>query len=74
VRRLVAERRLDGAIVIGDDAGDVAMFDAAGDAKDAYRIAVDSEEIPSELLVRADRRVAGPEQLVALLRALSGSA
>ncbi|MFN2614624.1 MAG: trehalose-phosphatase [Actinomycetota bacterium] len=74
VARIVRERRLTGAIVIGDDSGDIAMFDAAGEVESSYRVAVDSDEAPRELLVRADLRLGSPEDVVELLRALGEGA
>jgi trehalose 6-phosphate phosphatase len=59
---------------LGDDAGDLAAFDAldelAGAGVDSLRIAVRSEEMPEDLRRRADMVVDGPEGARDLLEAL----
>ncbi|MDQ6839186.1 MAG: trehalose-phosphatase [Actinomycetota bacterium] len=65
---------LGAACFLGDDHGDLTAFDALDDLADAgvttLRVAVRSEESPSELLDRADLIVDGPAAVVALLRRL----
>jgi trehalose 6-phosphate phosphatase len=65
---------LDAACFIGDDAGDLAAFDALDDLARAgtatARVAVRSPEVPAGLLERADVVVDGPAGVVALLRSL----
>ncbi|HVL33711.1 MAG TPA: trehalose-phosphatase [Actinomycetota bacterium] len=73
VRRLVADAGLDGAVVVGDDIGDIAMFDAVGSLPLAARVAVESDESPAELIARADLRVPGPQAAVQLLRRLASA-
>lgn len=74
VRRLVEERGLTAALVVGDDAGDIPMFDAVAGLHPALRIAVTSSEAPPDLLARADRTVDGPAGLLALFRSLARAA
>jgi trehalose 6-phosphate phosphatase len=65
---------LAAACFIGDDAGDLAAFDAldrlAGAGTATARVAVRSAEAPAGLLERADVVVDGPAGAVALLRSL----
>jgi trehalose 6-phosphate phosphatase len=60
----------------GDDRGDLAAFDALDGLAErgaaTFRIAVDSDEVPSELLERADLVCAGPAGLVRLIEELAG--
>ncbi|MGZ6995228.1 MAG: trehalose-phosphatase [Acidimicrobiia bacterium] len=67
---------LEAATFAGDDAGDLAAFDAldrlqaAGRLEVAVRVGVTSVEGPPALLARADVQVDGPEGLAAWLAAL----
>jgi trehalose 6-phosphate phosphatase len=70
-RAIIQERNLTAALVAGDDAGDIALFDAVGDLPVAVRIAVRSPEAPQGLLDRADHIVDGPKELLELFRRLS---
>lgn len=71
---------MDAALFAGDDRGDLAAFDAlddlvrAGGLGWAVKVAVASDEAPAELLDRADERVSGPDELVAVFAALADSA
>ena len=60
---------------VGDDRGDLPAFDAldrmAARGVHSVRIAVDSDEAPSELLARADLVLDGPRAAVALLGRLA---
>jgi trehalose 6-phosphate phosphatase len=64
------------ALFAGDDAGDLAAFDALdrleadGSLAAAVRVAVRSEEAPADLVARADVVVDGPTGLAALLAEL----
>lgn len=77
VRALLAERTVTAAAFAGDDRGDIPAFDAlhalvaSGRLERALRIAVRSDEMPGELLERADLVVDGPTGLVAWLTALA---
>jgi trehalose 6-phosphate phosphatase len=66
---------LDAVCFLGDDAGDLAAFDALDDLERdgmlALRVAVRSTEAPAELVSRADVQVDGPDGVVELLRRLS---
>ncbi len=63
----------DAAAYAGDDAGDLAAFDAldrlqsSGRLAHAVRVGVGSGEVPPELMTRADVHVDGPVGLAALL-------
>jgi trehalose 6-phosphate phosphatase len=74
VEEVVARTRAEAALYAGDDLNDVPAFDAlevlAKDGMLICRIAVVGEETPEELVAKADLTVAGPEELVALLREL----
>jgi trehalose 6-phosphate phosphatase len=65
------------ALVLGDDRGDLAAFDAldrlvaGGGLRHAVRVAVRSSESPLELLARADLQVDGPEGALAFLTDLA---
>lgn len=63
------------ACFLGDDAGDLAAFDAldrlAASGTDAVRVAVADAESPPALIERADLVVDGPRQALALLQALA---
>ena len=60
---------------VGDDRGDLPAFDAldrmAARGVHSVRVAVDSDEAPSELLARADLVLDGPPAAVALLGRLA---
>jgi trehalose 6-phosphate phosphatase len=74
VEKVVARTGAEAALYAGDDLNDVPAFDAlevlAKDGVPICRIAVVGEETPEELVAKADLTVAGPEELVALLREL----
>ncbi|MFN2640508.1 MAG: trehalose-phosphatase [Actinomycetota bacterium] len=70
VARIVEELRLRGALVAGDDAGDIPAFDAITTLDVAVRVAVASDESPAALIERADLVVGSPNELVALLKKL----
>jgi trehalose 6-phosphate phosphatase len=74
VEKVVARTGAEAALYAGDDLNDVPAFDAleilAKDGMRISRIAVVGEETPEELVAKADLTVAGPEELVALLREL----
>lgn len=71
VRRLISEHRLRGALVAGDDVGDLPAFSAVSGLSPAVRVAVASEEAPPELLSQADLIVPSPQALIALFRRLA---
>lgn len=68
---------IDSVLVVGDDRGDLAAFDAsdrlvaAGAIEIAVRVAVRSPEAPPALLSRADVVVDGPEGVADLLEVLA---
>jgi trehalose 6-phosphate phosphatase len=70
VRQLIAERNLRRALYAGDDTTDLDGFRALDGLDVSVRIAVASEEGPAELREAADLTVAGPQELVAVLRRL----
>ena len=70
VRQLLAERSLRRALYAGDDTTDLDGFKALDGLDVSVRIAVASEEGPAELGEAADLTVAGPQELLAVLRAL----
>ena len=74
VAEVVARTGAEAALYAGDDLGDESAFDAleelAAQGIAICRIAVVGEETPEELIAKADLTVAGPEELVALLRDL----
>jgi trehalose 6-phosphate phosphatase len=67
---------VDAAAFAGDDAGDLAAFDALdrlqrdGALAAAVRVAVRSEEVPADLVARADLVVDGPAGVAVLLAEL----
>jgi trehalose 6-phosphate phosphatase len=67
VRRMIEEETLRGALVGGDDVGDLPAFDALEGLEVAVRVAVRSDESPEELSRRADLTVESPQAFVALL-------
>jgi trehalose 6-phosphate phosphatase len=70
---------METAAFAGDDAGDLAAFDALdrlqrdGTLRAAVRVAVRSNEAPVDLIARADVVVDGPAGLAALLAELGES-
>ena len=70
MRALLAERELRRALYAGDDATDLDAFHGLDGLELAVRVAVVSEEGPSELAAAADVVVDGTETLVELLRRL----
>jgi trehalose 6-phosphate phosphatase len=70
VRQLLAEQSLRRALYAGDDTTDLDGFKALDDLDVSVRIAVASEEGPAELREAADLTVAGPRELLAVLRRL----
>jgi trehalose 6-phosphate phosphatase len=70
VRRLLDERGLRRALVAGDDTTDLDAFAAVDGLELAVRVAVASEESPSELRAAADVVVRDPHDLLELLRTL----
>lgn len=70
VRRLIAQHGLTRGLVAGDDRGDIGAFDATGELEVGVRVGVQSPEMPEELRSKSDIVVAGPADLVQLLREL----
>lgn len=70
VRHLLAERSLRRALYAGDDTTDLDGFQALDGLDVSVRIAVASQEGPAELRDAADLTVAGPQELLAVLRRL----
>ena len=70
VRRLLEKRRIERALYAGDDTTDLDAFRALGDLELGVRVAVASPEGPAELRAAANVVVAGPAELLALLRRL----
>lgn len=70
VRHLLAERSLRRALYAGDDTTDLDGFRALDGLDVSVRIAVASQEGPAELREAADLTVAGPQELLAVLRRL----
>jgi trehalose 6-phosphate phosphatase len=71
VRALVGERGLRRALYAGDDTTDLDAFRGLDGLELAVRVAVVSEEGPSELGTAADIVVGGPEALAGLLSRLT---
>lgn len=68
--RICARERLKRVVVAGDDAGDLAMFEAAkASVPNAITIWVSNPEAPDPLAAAADHMVASQADLVSLLRA-----
>ena len=73
---LLQSSDVDAAAFAGDDRGDLTAFDAldrlvaVGNLRHAARIAVSSDEVPAELLERADLVVEGPAGVAELLSSL----
>ncbi len=70
VRRLLEEAALRRALYAGDDTTDLDAFRALDGLEVAVRVAVVSEEGPSDLGEQADLAVGNPVQLAELLRML----
>jgi trehalose 6-phosphate phosphatase len=70
VRALLAERGLRQGLYAGDDATDLDAFHGLDGLELAVRVAVVSEEGPSELAAAADVVVNGTEAFAELLRRL----
>jgi trehalose 6-phosphate phosphatase len=70
VRRLLEEAALRRALYAGDDTTDLDAFRGLDGLELAVRVAVASDEGPSELSQAADLVVGGPEALAELLRQL----
>jgi trehalose 6-phosphate phosphatase len=70
VRRVIAEKSLTGALVIGDDLGDLPTFAAVEGLELAVRVGVGSTEAPPELIEAADHVVGSPVEVLELLRKL----
>jgi trehalose 6-phosphate phosphatase len=70
VRRLLAEHELARALYVGDDTTDLDAFAALDGLELAVRVAVASEEGPSELRDRADIVLESQAEVVGLLRRL----
>jgi trehalose 6-phosphate phosphatase len=70
VRRVIEEKKLAGALVVGDDMGDLPTFSAIDGLDLAIRVAVASDESPPDLIAAADHVVGSPHELLELLRSL----
>ena len=70
VRRVIEEKKLAGALVVGDDVGDLPTFRAVDGLELAIRVAVASDESPPDLIAAADHVVGGPFELMELLKSL----
>ena len=70
VRQLLAEQSLRRALYAGDDTTDLDGFKALDGLDMSVRIAVASAEGPTDLREAADLTVAGPQELLAVLRRL----
>ena len=70
VHRLVTERGLRRALYAGDDTTDLDAFRGLDGLDAAVRVAVASAEGPEDLQAAADVVVAGPDELLSLLRLL----
>jgi trehalose 6-phosphate phosphatase len=70
VRRLLAERGLERALYAGDDSTDLDAFRALDGLELAVRVAVSSDEAPTQLVDEADLVVESPRELVGVLRSL----
>jgi trehalose 6-phosphate phosphatase len=75
VRRVVAESGARAVVVVGDDLGDLPAFAAvtglATEGRDGLRVAVRSDEAPSQLLATADLVLEGPKGVLDFLRLLA---
>jgi trehalose-phosphatase len=70
VTTLLDEAGLSRALYAGDDTTDIDAFRALDELELGVRVAVSSDEAPSELVESADIVVASPAELLALLRQL----
>ena len=70
IHAALAERGIKRALYAGDDSTDLDAFRALDDLELAVRVAIVSSEAPPGLTEAADLVVAGPAELVELLRAL----
>jgi trehalose 6-phosphate phosphatase len=70
VRGLLQDAGLDRALYAGDDATDLDAFRGLDGLEVAVRVAVVSEEAPTDLGRAADLLVGGPDELLELLRRL----
>src|SRR5438874_944592 len=70
VRRVIDEKKLSGAFVVGDDLGDLPTFRAVDGLDLAIRVAVASDESPPDLIAAADHVVGSPQELIDLLKSL----
>jgi trehalose 6-phosphate phosphatase len=70
VTRLLSERGLRRALYAGDDTTDLDAFRALNGLELGVRVAVTSDEAPSGLRETADLTVAGPDEVLAVLRRL----
>ena len=70
VRQLLAEQSLRRALYAGDDTTDLDGFKALDGLDMSVRIAVASAEGPADLREAADLTVAGPQELLTVLRRL----
>jgi trehalose 6-phosphate phosphatase len=70
VRALLRQAELERALYAGDDATDLDAFRGLDGLEVAVRVAVVSEEAPTDLGQAADLLVGGPDELLELLRQL----
>jgi trehalose 6-phosphate phosphatase len=70
VRALLESAALDRALYAGDDATDLDAFRSLDGLDVAVRVAVVSDEAPTDLGLAADLLLGGPEELLELLRQL----
>ena len=70
IRALLDERGLTRALYAGDDATDLDAFRALEGLELGICVALESSEAPAGLIEAADITLAGPDELVRLLRAL----
>jgi trehalose 6-phosphate phosphatase len=80
LRAVVDRYRLRGLLVLGDDVTDLDMFAAARQLREAGRVSAviiavgaGDADVPADVLAAADAVLAGPEEVVELLRALAVS-
>jgi len=74
VRRVIDEKQLAGALVVGDDFGDLPTFRAVEGLELGIRVAVTSNEAPPDLIAAADHVVGSPLELMDLLKSLADAA
>ena len=70
VKQMLVEKGLGRALYAGDDSTDVDGFRALDELELGVRVAVSSDEAPSELIRAADVVVASPTELLQLLKRL----